>query len=306
MNIVVRPFRFAVQALELADRDAVISSARQAEDLGYEEFYSFDHLGTIDPFIPLILAAEVTSTLRVGPLVLNNELHHPALLARTAATVDRMTDGRLVLGIGTGYAKSEHEAMDVELRAPRLRVERLEESLVALRSLLDTGSVEMTNRHHRLSISDLGVRPVQVHVPFLVGGHGRHVIQAAGRLADIFQFTGLTHRQDGTPQPGGFALNDFARRVDWLSDAADAREVERSILVQRVVIADNVDDATERACRRLDLPRETVESTPFLLFGSATQVVDRLRHLREQYGISHVVVREATDFAPIVAALSGQ
>jgi Luciferase-like monooxygenase len=85
---VVRPFRFAVQAMSVGDRDAVVSAARQAEDLGYEELYSFDHLGTVDPFVPLMVAAEVTSELRVGPLVLNNELHHPALLARTAATVD--------------------------------------------------------------------------------------------------------------------------------------------------------------------------------------------------------------------------
>jgi|SRR5579862_9505374 len=111
--------------MDLTDRDAVVGSARQAEDLGYEELYSYDHLGAIDPFVPLIVAAEATSRLRVGPLVLNNELHHPALLARTVATLDRMTGGRVVLGIGTGYAQAEHEAMGIELRRPGPRVERL-------------------------------------------------------------------------------------------------------------------------------------------------------------------------------------
>jgi probable F420-dependent oxidoreductase len=299
-----RPFRFAVQARRLVGRDAVVSAARQAEDLGYEEFYTYDHLGTVDPFVPLVVAAEATSTLRIGPLVLNNELHHPVLLARTAATVDRMTGGRLVLGMGTGYAKDEHAAMNIELRPPRQRVERLQESLLALRSLLDSGSVEQQGRHHRLAVSDLGVRPEQDHVPFLIGGHGRRVIQIAGRFGDIFQFTGLTHGPDGTPQPGGFALADLAPRAAWLNDAAHDREVERSILVQRTVVKDNVDDDVVETSQRLGLQREVVESTPFLLFGSVAQIVDRLQHLRSTLGISHVVVRETADFAPVVAALS--
>jgi alkanesulfonate monooxygenase SsuD/methylene tetrahydromethanopterin reductase-like flavin-dependent oxidoreductase (luciferase family) len=196
--------------------------------------------------------------------------------------------------------------MNVELRPPRQRVERMQESLVVLRSLLDAGSVKHQGHHHRLAVSDLGVRPVQAHVPFLVGGHGRRVIQVAGQLADIFQFTGLTHGRDGTPQPGGFALADVAPRAAWLSDAAGDREIERSILVQRTVIKDDVDDVVVEISQEYGLQREVVESTPFLLFGSVAQIVDRLQHLRHTLGISHVVVREAADFAPVVAALSGQ
>ncbi len=290
--------------MELDDREAVISAARQAEDFGYDEFYSYDHLGTVDPFSPLVVAAEATSQLRLGPLVLNNEFHHPALLARTAATFDRMTGGRLVLGVGTGYAKSEHDAADIELRTPSERVGRLGESLIALRSLLDSGTIEMEGRHHHLSISNLGIRPVQDHVPLLVGGHGQRVIQIAARTADIFQFTGLTHSPSGRPEPGGFALDDFAVRTRWLSEATNDRPIERSLLVQRVVISDRTEAAVGQASRRLGLSREIVESTPFLLFGSVTQVVERLQWLREEFGICHVVVREAVEFAPVVAALS--
>lgn len=301
-----RPFRFALQAMGLADRDTTVSAARQAEDLGYDELYSYDHLGTVDPFVPLVIAAEATSTLRVGPLVLNNELHHPALLARTAATVDRMSGGRLVLGVGTGFARSEHEAMNIELRPPSQRVERLEESLMALRSLLDSGEAHTGGKYHQLAISDLGVRPLQARVPFLVGGYGRRVIGVAGQVADIFQFTGLTHAADGTPRGDGFALDELDVRAAWLGEAAGSREIERSVLVQRTVIGDHVDDAVDTACRELDMPRELVQSTPFLLFGSVAEIVHRLQQLRERVGVSHVVVREATGFAPVVAALSGQ
>jgi probable F420-dependent oxidoreductase len=286
----------------------VVSSARQAEDLGYQELYSYDHLGTVDPFVPLIVAAEATSALRVGPLVLNNEFHHPALLARTVATADQMTGGRVVLGIGTGYAQSEHDAMSLELRPPGARVDRLEESLLVLRSLLDQGSVDTQGNHHRLAIADLGVRPVQKHVPVLVGGHGRRVIQIAARLADIFQFTGLSHGPDGIPQPSGFRFEAVVERARWLAESAGNRdgELERSVLVQRTVVGKGAEAALDQACRRLGLDREVVESTPFLLFGTVGQVVDRLEYLRDSLGISHFVVREATDFAPVVAALGGR
>ncbi len=303
-----RAFRFAVQALDLSDREKIVSSARLAEQLGYEEFYSYDHLGAVDPFTPLVVAAEATSTLRVGPLVLNNEFHHPALLARQAATVDRLTRGRLVLGMGTGYAQSEHDAMDIELRPPGPRVDRLEESLVALRTLLDEGAVEMDGDHHRLSVENLGVRPEQAHVPILLGGHGRRVVEIGGRLADIFQFTGLTHGPDGAPEPDGFGIDAITERVGWLAEAAGDRDdsVELSALVQATSVGEGADRAIDQAAERLGITPAMLESTPFLLFGSVEQLVDELEARREKLGISHIVVRDAEGFAPVVAALAGR
>ncbi|MGZ4790581.1 MAG: LLM class flavin-dependent oxidoreductase, partial [Ilumatobacteraceae bacterium] len=80
----MRSFRFSVQVRGLDDHDAVVAAAQRLEVLGYDELFSYDHVGAVDPFIPLMVAAEATTRLRVGPLVINNELHHPALLARTA------------------------------------------------------------------------------------------------------------------------------------------------------------------------------------------------------------------------------
>jgi probable F420-dependent oxidoreductase len=242
----------------------------------------------------------------VGPLVLNNELHHPALLARSAATVDRLTGGRLILGIGTGYAQHEHDAMGIELRPPRPRVDRLKESLVILRSLLADGSIQQDGQYHRLHIDDLGVRPVQDEIPILVGGQGRRLIRVAASLANIFQFTGTTHGPDGTPQPGGFAIEMVAERAFRLVEAAGDRNdmIERSVLVQATHIGDGAGDVVARAAERLGLGREVVRSTRFLLFGSVAQVVEKLHAIREAVGISHVVVRDAKGFAPVVDALA--
>jgi probable F420-dependent oxidoreductase len=304
---VARPFRFAVQGRNLGDHDALVAAARQVEALGYDEFFSYDHVGTIDPFIPLMVAAEATSRLRVGPLVLNNEFHHPALLARTAATVDRLSGGRLVLGLGTGYAQSEHDAIGLVLREPAARVSRFEESVIALRSLLDTGAADIEGAHHHLALADLGVRPVQGHVPFLIGGHGKRVVGIAARHADIFQFTGLTHGEGGEPAAGGFGMDAVRERSGWLADAAGDRlaYIERSALVQLVHIGPGADEQIAGTAERFELSREAVVETPFLLIGSVEEVVDKIERLREDVGISHYVIRDAEGFAPIVAALVG-
>lgn len=314
-----RTFRFAMQAKPLDDHDGLVAAARLIESLGYEELYSYDHIGAVDPFVPLVVAAEATTSLRVGPLVLNNEFHHPALLARTAATVDRLSGGRLVLGLGTGYAQDEHDATGIPLREPAARVDRFEESVVALRSLLDSGSVHLDGVHHTLNIDDLGIRPLQPHVPLLIGGHGQRVVGIAARHADIFQFTGLTHAVDedgrGRPTAGGFAIDALRERARWLADAAGAAgdradEIERSALVQHVEVTGNdsppVAARLEELADRFHLPAEVLADTPFVLVGSPGQIVDKLERLRADLGLTHYVVRDAEGFAPIVAALAGR
>ncbi len=311
-----RPFRFAVQGGPFDDPVAIADHARLVESLGYDELYTYDHIGRapgspydvkIDPFLPLVVAAEATERLRFGPLVLNNEFHQPALLARTSATFDRMTGGRLVLGLGTGYAEAEHTWIGSPLRPVGPRVTRFGESLAILRSLLDAGTVDHEGDHESVHLDDIGIRPVQEHVPFLIGGHGRRVVGLAGRYADIFQFTGLTHAEDGTPSGGGFAIDQVIERGRWLSEAAGDRngDIERSALVQFVSVGPDAPSASELA-ERFDLPAEVVERTPFAVFGSHEQVVDQLGRLREELGISHFVIRDPEGFAGVVEALAGR
>lgn len=303
-----RPFRFAVQSSTFDDPAGPIADiARNVESLGYDEMYSFDHIGAVDPFAPLIAAALATERMRVGPLVVNNELHHPALLARTAATVDAVTGGRLVLGLGTGYDEGEHEAIGSPIRPPGPRVSRFGESLTVLRSLLDVGSVDLDGDHEHVHLDDLGVRPVQGHIPFLIGGHGRRVVDLAGRHADIYQFTGLVHGDGGKPSGAGFAIEQIVERGRWLSEAAADRdgEIERSALVQFTHVGDDAPTSADLS-DRFGLEPSVLDETPFALFGSLAQVIDRIERLRELVGISHYVVRDPDGFAPVVAALSGR
>jgi probable F420-dependent oxidoreductase len=297
--------------MDLRDPAEVRRAAARAAELGFEQLYSYDHLGTVDPFVPLLVASSAAPELDVGPLVLNNELHHPVLLARTAATVDAMTGGHLVLGIGSGYMQAEHDAMSIPLRDPAPRVRRLGESLRILRDLLDTGTATFDGEFHHVAVTDLGVKPTADHVPFLIGGHGRRMVALAAQYADIFQFTGLTHGEGGVPAPSGFALADVRRRAEWLAaDAADAGDrgddIERSALVQMLHIGPGADEAAAGFIERFGSTAELIAETPFMFYGSAEQIIDKIERLRQDIGISHFVVRDAEQFAPIVAALAGK
>ena len=312
-----RRYRFAIQGGPFGNPAELREHARKVEALGYEELYTSDHIGVpgsegrqggmfvVDPFLPLLVATEATAALRVGPLVLNNEFYNPALLARTAATFDRLCDGRLVLGLGTGYASAEHDAIGSPIRPPGTRVERFGESLEVLRSLLDTGSASHQGSHESVRFDDLGVEPTQEHVPFLIGGHGRRVVGLAGRFADIFQFTGLTHGNDGSPTAGGFALALLEERSRWLSAAAGVRDaqIERSALVQFTAVGNETPSAEDLA-DRFHIDASVVDETPFILSGSLEQVVDKIERMRATLGISHYVVRDPEGFAPVVAALT--
>jgi probable F420-dependent oxidoreductase len=308
MTGAVRPFEFAFQMRALRDPAEIAATAGAAELLGYRQLFSFDHIGTVDPFVPMVVAAAAAPTVGVGPLVLNNELHHPALLARTAATVDAMTGGRLVLGLGTGYDQREHDAIGVPLNAPGARVRRFEESLTVLRRLLDDDVVAFDGAFHHVHVESLGIRPTQAHVPFLIGGHGRRVVDLAGRFADVFQFTGLTHRPDGTIELSGFGVDELGRRADWLREAAGDRdpEIVRSALVQALHIGPDATDRTDEVANEFGVTPQIVHESPFILLGSVDQVVDKLHRLRERLGISHYVVRDIEQFAPVVDALSGR
>jgi probable F420-dependent oxidoreductase len=302
-----RPFRFAAQGGPFTDGSALAEHARRVESLGYQELYSYDHVGHVDPFAPLVAAAAATERLGIGPLTVDNDWHHPVLLARTAATVDALSGGRLVLGMGTGHSPGEHEAIGAPLRPPGPRVSRFAESLTVLRALLDTGSVDFDGEHHQVHLADLGVRPGRDRVPFLIGGHGRRVVGLAGRHADIFQFTGLRHGADGEPDLTGFALAELDHRARWLAESAGERDaaIERSALVQVVGVGPGAPTPDDVAAR-FSIAPEVARETPFALVGSVGQIGDELHRLRERLGISHWVIREPEVFAPVVEALDGK
>src|SRR5215468_4318315 len=134
----MKPFRFGVNLVRAGSRQEWADKARRVEDLGYSVLGIPDHLTDMLAPIPAVLAAALATTrLRVGTGVLNNDFRHPVLLAREAATVDLLTDGRLELGLGAGYVQSEYEQAGLGYESGTTRVARLAETVVLLKRLFD-------------------------------------------------------------------------------------------------------------------------------------------------------------------------
>jgi probable F420-dependent oxidoreductase len=128
-----KPFRFGLATGKGSSRTAWRDKARQAEDLGYDILLMPDHVTTdLAPIAALAAAAETTSTLRIGSLVFDNDFRHPALLAREAATLDLLSEGRFELGLGAGYELEDYTQTGIPFDPPAVRVSRLEEALLII------------------------------------------------------------------------------------------------------------------------------------------------------------------------------
>ena len=309
----MKPFRFGVSVRHAQSRAAWIEKARRVEALGYATLTVPDHLtDLIAPMPALISAAEATKTLRIGTNVLNNDLRHPVLVAREAAAVDLLTDGRLELGLGAGSIKSEYDEVGFSFDPGETRVERLAESVTIIKHLLNGEQVTFAGRHYRVSGHTIVPTPVQKpHPPILIGGNGRRLLALAAREADIVGFSGLTFRMGGAAPPdlSGWRVAGVDARVQLVREAAgDARyaRLELNALVQRIVVTnDRRQVAEELASRWTQLSPDEILQTPYVLIGTIGQMVEDLLAYRDRWGISYYVVHEPymDAFAPVVARL---
>jgi probable F420-dependent oxidoreductase len=165
------PFRFGVSVRRAQSRREWQEKARRAEALGYSSFLVPDHLTDIlPPLVPLVSAAEATASLRVGNFVLNNDLRHPALVARDAGAIDLLSDGRFELGLGAGHMQSEYDEIALRFDSGRVRVERLGESVAIIKKLL-AGQVTFAGAHYSLTRHRIHPSSVQKpRPPLLIGG----------------------------------------------------------------------------------------------------------------------------------------
>ncbi len=297
-----RPFRFGVSLADARDRAAWREQARTAEALGYDVLLVADHLtDSLAPVPALMAAADATTTLRVGSFVLANDFRHPALVAREAATVDLLTDGRFELGLGAGHMRWEYDEVGIPFVPAGDRVGRLEESVQVVRALLDGEPVEFSGEHYEIS----GHRsyPPRPHVPLLIGGNGNRVLALAGRHADIVSFVGF-HQVDGSAD---VALSHFRAagledRLAVVRAAAGDRfgDLELNVLVQSVTVTEDRAGAADELSRRVaELSPEDAAESPFLLLGTHDEIEQDLLDRRDRFGISYVVV-----FGPAMEALA--
>src|SRR6266545_3767787 len=146
-----RRFRFGLLAGRAASLGEWRELARKAEAQGYSTLLVPDHFGRqLAPFAALMAAAAVTTELRLGTFVIDNDFRHPAALAKEAATVDLLTDGRLELGIGAGWNPADYRKTGISFEPAGTRVAKLEEALHIVKAFFEGGSVSFRGRYYTI------------------------------------------------------------------------------------------------------------------------------------------------------------
>jgi len=175
----------------------IVSEARDADAAGWHGVWIADHYMpntgdrsvvpgvTHEAWALLPAIAATTERVRIGSLVAPTSVHHPAVLANRVATIDHLSQGRMTLGIGAGWQVNEHAAYGIELSAPGERLERLEEACAVISSLLREPRTTFAGKHYQLDDAPCDPKPVNGHLPLLVGGGGeQRTLRIAARYAD--------------------------------------------------------------------------------------------------------------------------
>jgi probable F420-dependent oxidoreductase len=287
--------------------------ARRCEQLGYDSLTVADHFDDqLAPIPAVMAAAAATTTLRVGTMVLSNDYRHPVVLAKEAATIDVLSGGRLVLGLGAGWMPSDYVQAGLPFDRPAARIERLAESVTILKRLMAGEPCDFTGKHYVVRGLRGTPAPVQrPHPPILIGGGGRRVLTLAAREADIVGL--MTVMASGSIDAATIATGTAEatdERLSWIRDAAGPRwsEIEIQARIHLALVTDRRDELASSLASTFGLTTQQALATPHALCGSVGQIVETLLERRERWGISVVglSVDALEPFAPVVAELAGK
>jgi probable F420-dependent oxidoreductase len=286
--------------------------ARLVESLGYKTLYLPDHFGDqLSPIAALMSAADATTTLRVGSLVFDNDYRHPVVLAKEAATLDLLSEGRLDFGLGAGWQVSDYEQTGIPFDPPGIRIERMAEALQIIKSFFAGGGVSFTGKHYKVDGVEAAPSPVQKpHPPIVLGGGGKRMLHLAGREADIVSVNfnlseGRVNRK--LVRTGLAEATD--EKVAWIKEGAGERfaAIELSVTVFVANVTDDRDTVAGALAAGLRSEPGEILQTPHFLIGTVEQIIEDLQARRERFGISYIVVPDeaAVSLAPVVERLTG-
>jgi probable F420-dependent oxidoreductase len=292
-----RPFRFGVVAAYAPSHPAWIGTARRVEELGYATLLLPDRttVGSLAPIPALAAAAQATTSLRVGSYVFCNEYRHPVLLAREAATLDLLSNGRFELGLGAGVGPVEFQQMGIPFANAGTRVGHLEESLQLLKQLFTEETVNFSGKYYTITELKGNIRPVQQpHLPILVASSGERMLKLAAREANIIAIGSKISAQGRDP-----ADAPLEQKIAWIKEAAGERfaDLELSQTIYDLLITDSGTDLA------LQAGGPPIPKRPL----STEQAVAQLLEQRDRYGFSYLQVYagQMENFAPVVARLAG-
>lgn len=313
------PFRFGVITSKVSDGRAWRERARRAERLGYSTLLMPDHFqDQLAPLTALATAAAVTERLAVGTLVFDNDYRHPVVLAKELATLDLLTGGRVEVGVGAGWKRSDYDESGIPYDPPAVRIERMGEAIDVMRALWkSTEPVRYRGAHYQI---DGAVGTPAPHTPggptLCIGGGGRRMLTIAARISDIVAVNAtMTSGQLDASVAATASPQAFDEKLGWVRAAAAASGRSEDIELQcHCAFVHLTTSAAERdsvlaamapafGCDPADAP-----DIPLTLVGNIDEIVETLLRRRDRWGFTYTVIPDNAmeALAPIVDQLAGQ
>lgn len=269
----------------------------------------------MEALVAMTAIAGATSRLRILSLVLANDYRHPVMLHKAVATLDVLSEGRVELGLGTGWMADDYAAAGLTLAPAAVRVERLEEAISIVKGLFGPDPLTYRGSHYSITGLDGLPKPFQQpHPPLLIGGGGRKILELAGREADIVGVHASMRGGDLDVQTiRDFSFEKFDEKVRWVRAAAgeagrpaEAIELQCSIYLTKIDGRDAGAGSSRSFASLLASDPGLVADSPAVLIGSLDQCTEKLQERRERLGFSYLNLgRDVRGVAPLVARLSG-
>lgn len=326
VSMSTQKFRFAVQSFSAGSAKEWRERARRVEALGYSALHLADHiLGPGDAIAPtfhpvqelaavpaMAMAAEATQQLRIGARVFCVDYRHPAILAKEAATLDLLSDGRLELGLGAGWLQNEYSALGIDFDPAPIRIARLAEVVSLVKAHCAGEPLAISGDHvHAVGYQGVPESVQKPHPPIMIGGGSRRVLELAAREAQVVSFN--FNNRSGVLGPEGVRTGTeeaTKQKVDWVRAAAGERfaQLELEIGTYFAAVGEGADDACRGMAGAFGLDEAAMRSHPHALFGSVDAICEELERRRELLGIHYVTVGHDVmeAFAPVVSRLTGK
>jgi probable F420-dependent oxidoreductase len=309
-----RKFRFGVQVSKASSSKDWRDKARKYEDLGFSTLFMPDHFidDQLAPMVAITYAAAVTEKLHIGMLVLGNDYKHPAVVAKEAATLDLLSDGRLEFGLGAGWMQTDYAALGMPYDKAGVRVDRLGEAIAVVKGAWGDGPFSFKGEHYTITDYTGSPTPVQKpHPPILIGGGAPRVLRLAGKEADIVGINPNLRKGAITADAVQTATAEGTKqKIEWVREGAGDRfdDIELQIRYFLGAITDDAEGFAEAVAKGFGMTGQEALDSGVALCGTVDQCIERLQQRREDWGVSYVILGDdqVDQFAPVVAKLAGQ
>ena len=265
---------------------------QEVETLGFDTLWVNDHLlpsvgpsdaPNLEGWTMLGAMAALTTHVRIGVMVASNTFRHPAILAKMATTVDHISEGRLILGLGSGYFVREHQVYGIPLYTPSRRARQLEEALEVIRRLWTEEYASFTGRYYQLANAPFAPKPQQKpHPPIMIGGTGETLIlPLVAKYADLWN-------------AGGLGIEALARKIAILEEhcariGRDGSDIEKTYLTP-LYLRSNPSEAERLLTQIPQVQTLSIEQMRAMILAGDVAAVQRQVQAYLDVGITHLII----------------